>query len=327
MARGPVTSATLRVGVLGAGTWAPMHLAALATLPDVEVVGIADRDVDRAAAVAGSYGIGTYVDDAVGLLDRLRPDAVVIVTPSPTHQPFAQACAERGIAALVEKPVCRVGEEQALLAAAEQVIMMPGHVLRFCEPYVRVADLAAQEWGPVLGLSAQRHRERGHVTSYPETHIVDLTMVHDIDLSLWLLGSGADSGTGGRVVEVSATTALPTAAAPSLTPGAPPALAQAELRTADGRVALLRSSFLLPEGAEGRDLLVATGRGGTETVASTDVDLAAGTAAEWRHFLDAVRSGRPPTRVTIADAVAGLQVAAAIKASAARDGEPVSVPG
>lgn len=312
---------TLRIGILGGGSWAHQHLAAIATVPDAEVVALAEIDPARGAQLAAAHGIAHCFTDPLALLDQVPLDAVVIVTPSPTHASLTAACADRGIAVLVEKPVCRPGEEELLRGAAAKVPVQPGHVLRFGAPYVALAERAADPaWGPIVGLVAQRHRGTDHITSYPETHVVDLTMVHDIDLALWLLAA--------PVTEVRAEVALPTTAAPHLTAGSPPALAQAELTTADGRVALLRASWLLPAGA-GRDLLVARGAAGGTAMVGTPapgvepVDLDAAMSAEWVHFADCVRRQVPPTRVTVDDALQGLRVAAAVKQSAAAGGAPV----
>lgn len=314
---------TLRIGILGGGSWAHQHLAAIAAVPDAEVVALAELDPTRAARLAHSYGIDRWFTDPLALLDEAVPDAVVVVTPSPTHASLAAACADRGIAVLVEKPVCRPGEEQLVRDAAAKVPVQPGHVLRFAAPYVELAARAADPaWGPITGLVAQRHRGIDHITSYPETHVVDLTMVHDIDLALWLLDS--------PIVEVRADVALPTTAAPTLVPGAPPALAQAQLTTVDGRIALLRASWVLPADG-GRDLLVAHGAGGDVSLVGTArpgvtaVDIEAAMAAEWVHFADCVRRRVPPTRVTVEDALAGLAVAEAIKASADAGGIPVAL--
>ena len=52
-----------RVGILGAGYVADYHLRALAAEPDVELVGIADPDLERARALAGRFQIaGAYRD-------------------------------------------------------------------------------------------------------------------------------------------------------------------------------------------------------------------------------------------------------------------------
>jgi len=314
---------TLRIGILGGGSWAHQHLGAIATLPDAEVVGLAEVDPVRAEQMATAYGIPRWFGDPITLLDEVRPDAVAIVTPSPTHARLTTACAERGIAVLVEKPTCRPGEETLLREAAARVPVQPGHVLRFADPYVALAERAADPtWGPIAGLIAQRHRGTDHITSYPETHVVDLTMVHDIDLALWLLGA--------PIAEVRAEVGLATTAAPALVPGASPALAQAQLTTEDGRIALLRASWILTADT-GLDLLVAYGAGGGVSRVGTPgpgvagVEIEAAMAAEWVHFADCVRRQVPPTRVTVEDALAGLAVAEAIKASATADGEPVTL--
>ena len=48
----------LKVGVVGVGHLGRFHAEKYAKLPDVELVGVADADPDRAAAVAAPLGSG-----------------------------------------------------------------------------------------------------------------------------------------------------------------------------------------------------------------------------------------------------------------------------
>jgi hypothetical protein len=55
--------APMRIGIIGLGAWGSRaHLPAIATLPDVQVVAIADRDpaTAQAAVDAGPFPLGIY---------------------------------------------------------------------------------------------------------------------------------------------------------------------------------------------------------------------------------------------------------------------------
>src|SRR5690625_5565706 len=60
----------LRIGVIGAGSIAAAHLDAYAAHPDVELIAVADINLDRARAVADRYGAARAYDDAHDLLAR-----------------------------------------------------------------------------------------------------------------------------------------------------------------------------------------------------------------------------------------------------------------
>ena len=46
----------LKIGILGAGFMGGTHAAAFARLPDVQIVGISSRSVEKAAVLAAKYG-------------------------------------------------------------------------------------------------------------------------------------------------------------------------------------------------------------------------------------------------------------------------------
>jgi UDP-N-acetyl-2-amino-2-deoxyglucuronate dehydrogenase len=99
------TSEKIRVGIVGAGLIGRVHAAALRTLPEAEITAICDPIPDKAAEFAA-----TEAPDAVPF-ERLETmlevgliDAVCVCTPHPQHAPTVEACAARGVHAIVEKP-------------------------------------------------------------------------------------------------------------------------------------------------------------------------------------------------------------------------------
>lgn len=68
----------VRVAILGAGKMAREHARAFASLPEVEVCGIASRTRDRAAALASELGIPLVADSVRELYERTRADLLVI---------------------------------------------------------------------------------------------------------------------------------------------------------------------------------------------------------------------------------------------------------
>jgi predicted dehydrogenase len=107
-----VAVADLRVGVVGSGWVATdRYLPVLQRIDEVEVVGIADRNHDRARTVAADYGTPAF-QDAVELID-LHPDALFVCTSPFSHASIATAAMRKGIDVFVEKPMALDNDESA----------------------------------------------------------------------------------------------------------------------------------------------------------------------------------------------------------------------
>ena len=93
----------LRIAVLGAGLIGRRHIETIRGAPHAaELVAIADPVVDPAAFDLGG---AQWFADTTDMLDRARPEALVIATPNALHGAQGKLACERGIHFLVEKPV------------------------------------------------------------------------------------------------------------------------------------------------------------------------------------------------------------------------------
>ncbi len=107
----------LRVGVVGTGFIAGRHLTALTAFDDVEVVAVADADRARADAVADRHGVRAY-GDGLALVTAEELDAVWLCVPPFAHGPLEDACIDRGLPFLVEKPLAVDLAEAVRIGAA-----------------------------------------------------------------------------------------------------------------------------------------------------------------------------------------------------------------
>jgi myo-inositol 2-dehydrogenase/D-chiro-inositol 1-dehydrogenase len=147
-----------RVAVIGAGWIARDHIEALSRL-GARLVAVCDLDEERARAAAEPVGAAVY-PGADELLERERPDAVVVCTPPLTHRAVATAAFERGVHVYLEKPIARTSEDAAEIvaaAAASGVVCAVGYQwhaldlvddLRRALAGQRVALLAGRNIGP-----------------------------------------------------------------------------------------------------------------------------------------------------------------------------------
>ena len=96
----------VRVGVLGAGTWArAAHLPGYRRDPRCRVVAIADTEIDRARDAARAFDIAAVTADAHELFRRDDIDLIDVCTPSHMHFELAWSALEAGKHVLCEKPV------------------------------------------------------------------------------------------------------------------------------------------------------------------------------------------------------------------------------
>jgi len=173
----------LRAGVVGTGHMGQYHVLVYAELPDADLVGVADIDGDRAAAIAGRYETRAFGDhrELIGLVD-----VVSVAVPTEQHFHVARDLLEAGIGVLVEKPMTPTLEEaRELFAIANRTgaILHVGHVERFNGAVDELKQLVA---APILIESRRLGPFIPRVQK--DTVVMDL-MIHDIDIVLGLVDS------------------------------------------------------------------------------------------------------------------------------------------
>lgn len=110
----------LRVGIVGCGIIANAHLPYVIAAGG-EPVAVCDLSIAAAGELADRFGIQRVYQHLGDMLACERLDAVHILTPPHTHARVAVAVLEKGIPALVEKPLAlRVEDVEAMSAAARR---------------------------------------------------------------------------------------------------------------------------------------------------------------------------------------------------------------
>jgi predicted dehydrogenase len=110
----------MRFGLVGTGPWAEMtHGPGLASVDEVEFVGVWGRHLDRALPLAQQLGVRAYDDYAALLRDV---EAVAFTVPPDVQSAMATEAAKAGKHLLLEKPVATsVAAARALSDAAGDV--------------------------------------------------------------------------------------------------------------------------------------------------------------------------------------------------------------
>lgn len=101
----PIKGRRIRIGLVGCGRISGKHFDAIAKhAEDLELVGVCDNDGYRLKETAERHGAAAF-SDMSGLLDRGRPDLVVLATPSGLHPAQTTMAAEAGCHIMTEKPM------------------------------------------------------------------------------------------------------------------------------------------------------------------------------------------------------------------------------
>jgi len=123
----------LGLGLIGCGDFGRFCLGALADLPEVRIVGVADSQPDAAQRCATAAGVRAFQTPA-DLIECEEVNIVHLATPPATHHELALAAVAAGKHVLCEKPLAlTVAQADEMLQAARQagVIMPVNFVLRY----------------------------------------------------------------------------------------------------------------------------------------------------------------------------------------------------
>jgi predicted dehydrogenase len=191
-----------RFGLIGAGVAAEIHVAAMRTLPGVEVHAIADAVPERARALATRYGIPEVHESGEALARRAAVDAVAVLTPHHLHLPYVLAAASAGRHVLVEKAIAHTvaAADELIDACGARGVTLAGIFQnRFTSAARRLREAVA---GGVLGrvflasVTVKEHRAPGYFLDSPWRGrkaeagggVLMIQAIHMIDLLLWVLG-------------------------------------------------------------------------------------------------------------------------------------------
>ena len=110
----------LRFGIIGCGVIGRLHAEAISTLPDAQLVAVADIIPERAQKLAEEFPVTPY-RDCQEMLAREQFDVVDVCTPSGMHGEHACQIMRRGANVIVEKPmeISRAAIEEMLRVQRE----------------------------------------------------------------------------------------------------------------------------------------------------------------------------------------------------------------
>lgn len=110
----------LRAGLVGAGSSATNIATTIATIDDIELVGVADVNKEAARRIADQHSV-TFVTTDYKELCKQDVDFIIISLPHGLHKEAAVHCLDAGKHVLVEKPIATtVPDAIAMIDAAKR---------------------------------------------------------------------------------------------------------------------------------------------------------------------------------------------------------------
>jgi predicted dehydrogenase len=228
----------VRVGVVGLGRFGRLHARILSELPGCRVGALCEVDEPTLESCGKEYGVEALHTELEAMLEAEDLDAVDVVTDEPAHGRQTMLCLEHGKAVFVEKPLATNGDEAEAVARTSRDAGLPvvvGNISRFDARYAILRrEVEAGRFGRVNLIQAKRSFSRAWFAGFgSRVHPVFESMIHDLDLVLWYLPSPVRSvyaqahSTGDSV----------------------PNTLVATLTAEDGALAVLQSTWLVPDAA------------------------------------------------------------------------------
>ncbi|MEM3112681.1 MAG: Gfo/Idh/MocA family oxidoreductase [Candidatus Anstonellales archaeon] len=136
----------LRVAIAGAGMVTRHHLIAWSRLPQIEIVAIFNRTLEKAYTRAKEFGIPKVYSNLEEMLRNEKPDVLDIAVAPEAHRQFAKIASEYGVNILCQKPMALTLKEAEEMIAeiGDKVRFMVHENWRFRPPYRQAAKWIAE---------------------------------------------------------------------------------------------------------------------------------------------------------------------------------------
>ncbi len=173
----------IKVGVIGVGHLGKIHSKLLSESELLELCGVFDIDGESAQAVASETNCKVYqsIEDAIN-----SNDGLIIAAPTINHFEIAKKCIESKKHCFIEKPITtNHNEAMQLISLSKEngTILQVGHVERFNPA---LASLKSYSINPLF---IEAHRLSQFKPRATDVSVIHDLMIHDIDITLWLVKS------------------------------------------------------------------------------------------------------------------------------------------
>lgn len=176
------TNKKVKIGIIGTGWIAGAHMQSYLTMPDVEIVALADLVPGKAEAFAKDFGLDgchIYLSDEELLANEKDLDGVSICTYNCQHAACAIHALNAGVNVMLEKPFTVTLDEAIEVMRAEKAsgkILTIGFQPRMSENMQMIKKIVdSGELGKIYYLQAGGGRRRGIPTPFGTSFIAEET--------------------------------------------------------------------------------------------------------------------------------------------------------
>ena len=159
-----------KIGILGAGFIAKVHVGNLKNDERVEIAGVVDLHLDKAKALAKDAGTQTKAFSSLDELFASEVDAVYVTTPNTLHVEPVLKCLENNVNVFCEKPMAtslREAEQIKEASAKSKGIYNLGMNMRYGYVFKRVKQIV--DSGEVTPYMVNVKLNRGELLNPPWT--------------------------------------------------------------------------------------------------------------------------------------------------------------
>ena len=151
----------LTVALIGCGRMGQHYAAVYDTLPDTELVAIAEYNPERRQAVGERFGVTALFQDAGELFAKIVPDVAAVVLPGKYIKEAVLAAAEAGVRGVTtDKPIAATladADEMVDVCRQRDIVFGGGNLQRaIAEVQEAAAWLKRGDFGNVHGASVHR---------------------------------------------------------------------------------------------------------------------------------------------------------------------------
>lgn len=133
---------------VGAGYFSRFQYKAWSRIPEVRIVALCNRSIEKGESLASEYQIPAVYTSLPDMLDAEKPDFVDIITPPETHLEFCREAFKRKVHVIVQKPLAPTLAEAACIvkeAAEAGVSLMVHENFRFQPWYRQIKKLLEEK--------------------------------------------------------------------------------------------------------------------------------------------------------------------------------------
>ncbi len=181
-----MSSPKYTVGIIGCGRLGQHYAEVYQTLPNTELVAIAEYNDERRAAVGQRFGVDQLFKDADSMYRSVVPDLVAVVLPGKYIKEAVIASAQAGVKGVsTDKPIeARLSDADEMVTACEQagVIFAGGNLQRAISEVQEAAGwLRSGELGQLRGASV--HAWGGEISGGGCQHISVLRLLAQAEVT------------------------------------------------------------------------------------------------------------------------------------------------